>query len=516
MKTNLSYWQTTAEPETYSALTRHLHTDVLIIGAGVTGITAAYVLAKQGMNVVLVDKDRVAQGDSARTTAHLTYMTDTRLSDLCSKVGEESAMASWYAGRDAMLWMQKVVVEEQIECEFQTIPGYLAAQEKASPAELEQLRSEGELALEHGLHVAWQDRIPPTRKAGLFFADQMMFHPLKYLKALAARVHEMGGLIFENTPLTSLDEQERLAAFGEYQIHYKKLILATHVPVQGGMEGLKGMIMQTKLYAYSTYAIAAKVPLGTMPPMIWSNTANPFLYLRVEDAGDHQRIILGGEDHKTGAVEDTETCYRRLEDKLRKWFPSAHLMNRWSGQVIETPDGLPYMGELAEDHYLATGYSGNGYTFGTYAALMIRDLIEQQESRWGQVFDPRRKSLLSAMNYVSENSDFPRYYIKDRIRLKPTDQHRLDQLKAGEGITVQMEGKPVAVSRDDTGELMMVSAVCPHMGCIVHWNGAEGTWDCPCHGSRFQADGHVIAGPAMDDLLPCGVASGKSSAKSKT
>jgi Rieske Fe-S protein len=209
-------------------------------------------------------------------------------------------------------------------------------------------------------------------------------------------------------------------------------------------------------------------------------------------------VIYGGEDHKTGQVEDTRECYRRLEKNANALFPGIEITHRWSAQVIETADGLPYIGEMADRQFAATGYAGNGMTFGTLAGMMAVDYVLGQQNPWADLFHPDRKKIGGAWDYVKENQDYPYYLIRDRF--VGTEGRSLRSVKRGEGRVLDYDGQRVAAYRDEAGKVTVCSAVCTHMGCLVDWNAAERSWDCPCHGSRFTTEGRVIAGPAESPL----------------
>jgi nitrite reductase/ring-hydroxylating ferredoxin subunit len=231
---------------------------------------------------------------------------------------------------------------------------------------------------------------------------------------------------------------------------------------------------------------------------LW-DTNDPYDYVRIDAGRNGTEIIYGGEDHKTGQVDDTEVCFEKLKSKLLALFPKAKFDHRWSGQVVETNDGLPYLGETAPHQFAATGYAGNGLTFGTLAGLMACDAALGRENPWQDLFSIERTKIRhSAWDYLQENFDFPLYFIKDRLR--SAEGNSVQGLKPGEGKILKLDGQRVACSRSDDGTLQAVSPVCTHLGCLVHWNRAEGTWDCPCHGSRFKASGDVLAGPAETPL----------------
>lgn len=482
----------------FPPLREDTHAEVLVIGGGITGITTAWLLAREGVRVVLVDREDPARRDTGHTTAHLTYMTDTRLSDLVAAFGGREALLAWQAGAAAMDLICQATTELKLDCELKTVPGYLvAAKGDDITGERATLAQEAEWARQAGFDVRLIDEAPVTGRPGIRFADQMEFHPVRYLQGLAKEAESKGARIFANTEVTAFEDEPRRVKAGRHRIHYDHVVIATHVPLQGNAGTFGAALFQTKLALYSSYAVAARIPAASVKEMIWSDTADPFLYLRMFRTGDSGIAILGGEDHKTGQVEPTEECYRKLEQALAKMVPEAVVTHRWSGQVVETVDGLPYIGESGDGQYVATGFSGNGMTFGTVAAIMARDWVKDVRNPWSKLFDPGRKTGSAVLEYVKENADYPARMVTDRLKVKKGDPA---DLAPGEGKVMIRDGKRVAACRDASGEIHLCSAVCPHLGCIVAWNAAEGTWDCPCHGSRFTAEGRVIAGPAESDL----------------
>jgi glycine/D-amino acid oxidase-like deaminating enzyme/nitrite reductase/ring-hydroxylating ferredoxin subunit len=481
-----------------SPLSEDIHTEVLVIGAGITGLTTAWLLAREGVKVVLVDREDPARRDTGHTTAHLTYMTDTRLSDLVAAFGRREALLAWQAGAAAMDLIRQTVGELALDCELKTVPGYLVAAEGDDIAEERAaLAEEAEWARQAGFDVRLIDEAPVTGRPGIRFADQMEFHPIHYLQGLASEARSSGARIFANTEVTAFEDEPRRVKAGQHWIHYERVVIATHVPLQGNAGTLGAALFQTKLALYSSYAIAARIPAVSVTEMIWSDTADPFLYLRMHRSGASGIAILGGEDHKTGQAERTDERFRRLEQTLAKILPEAVVTHRWSGQVVETVDGLPYIGEAEEGQFVATGFSGNGMTFGTTAAMMARDWVNGTRNPWSKLFEPGRKTGSAVAEYLKENADFPARMVTGRLKVKKGDP---EDLAPGEGRVMTRDGKRVAACRDASGEVHLCSAVCPHLGCIVAWNAAESTWDCPCHGSRFTAAGKVIAGPAERDL----------------
>lgn len=482
----------------FPALAGDLVVDTLVIGGGITGVTTAHLLAAAGVKVALVDREDIAVRDTGHTTAHLTYMTDTRLSHLAATNSPGAARIAWEAGAAAMGLIRGTVESLAIDCDLSIIPGYLAADRGSLPEhESSILQQEAELASRLGFDVTYLKQDPVNSLPGILFPGQMKFHPRRYLAAVLDEAVRNGAVVHEDTEVTSFREGHVIA--NGHRISYDHVIIATHVPMQGESGTLGAALFQTKLALYSTYAIAAKFPPGRLDEMIWSDTADPFNYLRIDHHDDGDIVILGGEDHKTGKCDDTTDCFDRLEERLMEIIPDALVTHRWSGQVVETMDGLPFIGQTRERQFIATGFSGNGMTFGTVAAMMARDTILGIENPWTDTFTPARKSISSLGEFLSENADYPAHFVADRTRVP---DEPISSLIACRGKVIELDNGPVAASRDEEGGVHLHTAICPHLGCIVAWNQAEKTWDCPCHGSRFRATGEVIAGPAGKNLKP--------------
>ena len=503
-----SPWIESGHLPRFPKLAGNLNVDVAIVGGGITGITAAYLLKKAGRSVALVERDRCAHVDTGHTTAHLTYVTDTRVSDLVKTFGRDHAQASWEAGLAAMMQIRALVEDEKIECGYTSVPGYLHDRWKTpTKAEVERLREDAELALELGFDARFVESVPFVNRAGIRFANQAKFHPLRYLAGLLPRIAGDGSHVFENTEVTEFQADPLAVKANQHTIRCDYLVIATHVPLMGTAGFVGATLLQTKLASYSSYAVGAKVPKGTLPEAIFADTDDPYYYLRVDRFPQHDYAIFGGEDHKTGQETDADAHVQRLEEMFASIVPEAKVDARWTGQVVETPDGLPYIGETAARQFVATGFAGNGMTFGTLGAMMATDAALGRKNPWRDLFDVNRKKLAAVWDYLKENVDYPFYYIKDK--LKAAEGTTLDELKRGEGKILKLEGQRVAAYRDTHGRVTKLSPVCTHLGCIVHWNQADSTWDCPCHGSRFQATGEVLAGPAETALEEISTTTGK-------
>lgn len=497
----LPYWIDSATFPSFHKLDRDINADVVVIGGGITGLTTAYLLATTGRSVVLLERDRCAQVDTGHTSAHLTMVTDARLSELASAFGRTHAQAVWDAGLAAINEIDSIVREYEIPCAFEWTSGYLHAPEgKADERQIKEFEEDARLATELGFDADFVSDVPFVGGPGVHFENQARFHPRKYLAGLADAIRANGGLIFERSQAEEFSDDPRGVKANGHWVRASDIVIATHNPLVGVAGMTSATLFQTKLALYTSYVVAGRVPSGAgIPDALFWDTADPYHYLRIERHRDDDLVIFGGEDHKTGQAADTNACYDRLERDLRRWIPEIELTHRWSGQVIETPDGLPYVGPMADHQYAATGFAGNGMTFGTLAAIMMADAITERRNPWAELFDPGRAAIRRGLwEYVKENADYPYYMMRDRFA--GAEGRSLRSVKRGHGRIIEQDGKKVAAYRDPEGTLTLLSATCTHMGCLVRWNDAERSWDCPCHGSRFTTEGDVISGPAEKPL----------------
>jgi glycine/D-amino acid oxidase-like deaminating enzyme/nitrite reductase/ring-hydroxylating ferredoxin subunit len=496
-------WDDTPLPR-FPKIDRHYSVDVAIIGGGLTGITAALLLKRAGCRVALLERRHLGGVDSGCTTAHLTAVIDTDLRSLVSTLGRDHAQAVWDAGFAAIDQIDTLAAELDIACDFSWVPGFRhAAPELEGDAlarTVDELRAEATLARELGFDVEAVPSTPLVERAGWRIENQALFHPRKYLRGLLEHVPGDGSVVFEECDVSFTDDPEILAC-GEHTVRAPYVFVATHNPLAGRQGAAEAAILQTHLALYTSYALAARVPkpLDTALAAYW-DTAEPYHYIRVDRDAEGVRLIVGGEDHKTGQEEDTRARFAALESWLTRLVPMASITHRWSGQVIETPDGLPFIGEAAHRQYIATGFAGNGMTFGTLSAMIVRDAItDALPNPWRELFDVNRAAIARGpLDYLRENADYPYYLVRDRFAGAST--RHLRAVPRGEGRLVEVAGAIVAASRDQRGKLTLLSPTCTHLGCRVNWNQAEGTWDCPCHGSRFTPTGEVLAGPAEKAL----------------
>lgn len=505
--TTESVWMATADPPSQEPLAKDTSTGVCIVGAGIAGLTTAYLLAREGKAVVVLDDGPIGGGMTARTTAHLTCALDDRFYELERLFGEEGSRLAAQSHNAAIDQVEKIVREEKIDCEFERVDGYLFI-----PPDGRKKVLDDELPAAHraGLtEVRKIDRAPlDSFDTGpcLHFPRQAQFHPLKYLSGLARAIERDGGKIFTGTHADEIEggSEAHVTTTSGYTVTADAIVVATNTPVNDRVA------IHTKQAPYTTYVIGARIPKGSVPSiLLWDAPLDlwePYHYIRVESVDDHDVLIVGGEDHKTGQQHDGSQRWGKLEQWTRARFPMVEDIEfRWSGQVMEPVDGLAFIGRnpLDSDNvFIATADSGMGMTHGTIAGMLLTDLIMKRENPWANLYDPSRKTLVAAKDFAQENINVAAQYMD---LLTPGDVDSVDEVGKGEGAILRTGLTKCAVYRDDDDAVHSVSAICTHLGCVVTWNGAEKTWDCPCHGSRFDKLGSVINGPANKDLPPVSI-----------
>ncbi|HVT10187.1 MAG TPA: FAD-dependent oxidoreductase [Polyangia bacterium] len=492
-----SLWSEAVPPTTYPPLSANLAVDVAVVGAGITGVTAARLLQSTGRKVAILEARRVGKGETGKTTAHLTEALDTRYHLLISRFGTDGARLAAEGQRLAIDQIATYARDLQIACDFRRVPGYLYADDRSQLSDLEE---EARAVEKLGLAATLTNDVPlpfPVLR-GLRFENQATFHPRLYLNGLVEAFTRDGGLLFEETQVVGIEESGGVCRVNTDHgvVTARDVVVAAHVPISNRF------LLHTKLAAYRTYAVAFEQPAPGEDAMFW-DMADPYHYTRSQRIGDRNFVIVGGDDHKVGEDEDTAVPFIHLENYVRAKFGRevAPTDYRWSGQIIVPVDGLPLIGKnSASTHvYVASGYSGNGMTNGTLAAMVIADQIALGRSRFTELLDPTRiKPLASAKLFVAENADFPKHLLQDR--LPHPGPEALASIPPGDGQVLSFKGQRLAVYRNANGELSAVSPVCTHLGCLVHWNTAEKSWDCPCHGSRFDPHGRVLNGPAVTAL----------------
>jgi glycine/D-amino acid oxidase-like deaminating enzyme/nitrite reductase/ring-hydroxylating ferredoxin subunit len=475
-------------------------TDVLVIGAGIAGLTTAYELARAGRQVMIVDRGRFGQGMTARTTAHLAFELDDYFHELLKAQGEEAARL-WYRSQSAAVDLfERICREEEINCDFARLDGILMA---ADGKDVEYLKKELKAAGQAGFADAeWIEarKVPGQHLPAIRFPRQGRFHPLKFLNGLIGALQHRGASLHEHTEIIGLDEQDGVVTAttsAGSAIRARQVLVATNAPFHLRVP------IHTKQAPYRTFVIAAPIAKGHAADVLLWDTAEPgYHYVRLQPGDELDLLIVGGEDHKSGTADDGTERIGRLEAWAReRWPRMGDIAYAWSGQVYEPADFVGFIGRSPQhtEVYLATGDSGQGMTTGGAAALLLADLMNGTANAWTELYEPSRKMHHGVAEYLKENLEAARHWVE---LLRPGEVDSFEDIEPGAGALVKMHGKPVAAYRDDGGQLHLRSAVCTHAGCTVHWNGFERCWDCPCHGSQFSIDGEVLAGPAARPLSP--------------
>ena len=488
------WWKTVEMPE-YPALDGDTRVDVVVVGAGITGLTAARLLVKEGKRVMVLEQGRVGSGTTGGTTAHVTQVPDLRFRDLRSKWGIDDLRMVVDSSRAALERIAALVEEDAIDCDFVRIPAYLYSE---SSDEISKLEEEVEAAREAGMAVELVRSVPlpfPVA-AAVRYEDQARFHPLKYLASLARTVQRNGGRVHERTRVLEVDAGEPCRVRTERgTVTAGSVLFATHTPAGFSL-------LHTELEPLRSYVLTAKLRSGEPPEGLFFDTADPYHYTRRQ--GD--LLLVGGKDHKTGEDHKPEESYRALEEYVRQHWDVGSIDFRWSAQFYDPPDGLPMIGRaLTSGHvFVATGYSGVGMVFGTLGGMLLADFALERENPWAKVYSPARvKPLAAGPHVLKMNLEAGAAFVKDRFTTPKIET--VSEIPPGEGRVVEIGGERAAVYRDESGAARAVSAVCTHAGCLVHWNAAEKSWDCPCHGSRFSTDGGVLEGPAVKGLAPVAI-----------
>ena len=502
-----SVWMDTTEVPQFQPLTQDLRSNVCVVGAGIAGMTTAYLLARAGRAVVLIDDGPIGGGETSRTTAHLTAALDDRYYNIETMHGEEGARLAAESHMSAIHRIETIASMEDIDCDFQRVEGFLFLGGESTRKDLER---ELEATQRAGItDTQLVDRIPFgfwDSGPALRFPRQATFHPLKYLKGLARAILRDGGKIYTGVHAEKIEDGEpaRVTTSEGHVISADNVVVCTNTPVNDWL------IIHSKQAAYRTYVIGARVPKGSVPQGLYWDTPDPYHYIRIQHAEDksgheldYDILIVGGEDHKTGQAADTEERFVRLEQWTRERFPMVERLDyRWSGQVIEPVDYMAYIGKNpgGDEHiWIATGDSGNGMTHGTIAGIILNELVQGRKHQWAQLYDPSRIRLRATPEFVKENVNVAEQY-KDWFT--GSDAGDVAAIKPGGGAVIGRGRGKIAVYRDEGGDIHQLSAVCTHLYCIVHWNDTERTWDCPCHGSRFDPYGKVVNGPAIVGLSP--------------
>lgn len=497
---SLSFW---AKTEAYQPLSAGLpeRCFTCVIGAGIAGLSTAYELAKSGHSVVVLEMGPLFQGQSGRTTAHLSWVMDERFYHLIEMHGPARTRRISDSHARAIDRIERLIMTEKIDCDFKRLNGYLCSSPITSPdllsRELKACHELGVLEPELTSHVSDSHFLS---RPYLKFENQAQFHPLKYLNGLAQAIEKAGGVILTRHKVESIVTGRpcKVKLSDGRVLTCENVVVATNSPINDVVT------IHTKQAAYRTYAITATIPPGIMAEGLYWDTETPYHYVRMamdEKTGEHL-LVVGGEDHKTGQEHHPEKHFENLEEWARGEFPFIKdVVDRWSGQVWEPADRIAFIGRNPGDEniYVVTGDSGQGMTYGVIAGTLIQDLILGRPNGLAAIYDPSRKAFAAKSTYLRENLNVAAQYADYFRGGEVVDE---SEIAPGEGAIMQQGIAKVAVYKNDHGQITQLSAVCTHLGGVVHWNTVEKSWDCPCHGSRFKCTGEVLTGPAVKNLSP--------------
>lgn len=488
-----SLWTDGAPDIRFTQLDGDIKADVVIVGAGITGITTAYLLAGTGKDIVVIEDGFLGSGETGRTTAHLTAVLDKRYSEISSMHGEHDAFLAYESHSKAIDLIESISNSEKIDCDFERLDAYLFLHPSDHRDTLE---NEMDAANDIGIFAELVDKacLPFNTGISIRFPQQAQFHPLKYLRGLANAAKKNGVRIFTQTKAEKVLEDGVRTESG-HKIAAKHIVIATHSPVKGAQIFFKEV-------PFRSYVVASKIPKNSIEPGLYWDTGDQksenhaYHYIRVQKEQGHDVLIIGGEDHVTGRG-NPEECFENLEKWVKEHFHIGNIDYRWSGQILEPSDKLAFIGRSPWHDfnlYIATGYSGNGMTYGTIAAMILSDLISGRENKWAHIYDPSRLAIKAAPQ-MAHDSLVPLAQMAAGW-IKGGNIESTDELEPGQGGIMDR----MAIYKDEKGKVHAFSASCPHMGCMVGWNPAERSWDCPCHGSRFTSMGEMINGPAIQGL----------------
>ncbi|MFD0794204.1 FAD-dependent oxidoreductase [Mucilaginibacter litoreus] len=470
--------------------------DTLIVGGGITGLTTALLLQTQGRQTILAEARNIGFGTTGGTTAHLNTFFDATYADAESDFSQEAARLLASCGKEAFALIDSLAKQFSINCDLEYKDGYLYAETQEEAKVLQEIFDASKRA---GVEVEEADtngvKVPFVKS--IVFKKQGQFHPLKYIFGLAQAFVEAGGVILENTFIKEADFQDEVHTVkaDKVIIKAKNLVYATHI--SPGLD-----ILDIRNAPYRSYVLGLRLKNeADYPQHLSYDSKDPYHYYRTHEIEGKKYLILGGEDHKTGH-EDPEAAFKALEEYARKYYDIDAVAFKWSSQYYSPSDQLPYIGELpggADNTYVAIGYNGNGMMFGTISGKIISDMIIGKQSPYQKLFSPSRiKPVAGFTEFVKENADVAYRFIADRFSADKIES--LKELAPGTGTIVKYEGDKLAVYKDDAGNITALSPTCTHAGCIVNFNAAEKSWDCPCHGGRYDINGKVITGPPRRDL----------------
>ncbi|MEU7109703.1 FAD-dependent oxidoreductase [Streptomyces sp. NPDC046215] len=480
------------------ALTADIEVDVVVVGGGMAGLSTAWELIEAGRSVAVLEADRLAAGVTGCTTAKVTALHTLVYDRLRRTRGPKEAEHYARSQQEAVERIVEIAAALGADCELERLPAFTYV---TDPARREEVRAEAEAAAAAGLAAAYVEEtgLPFPVAGAVRVEHQAQFHPRKYLLALADDIVARGGRIHERTRVTGLTEGTpcRVTTEGGVVVTAGDVVVATHYPV------FDRALLFTHLSPHRELVVAAGLPATDDPGGMYITDEGNKRSVRTAPYGEGRRLLIVTGESFTPGTGDVAERYGRLAEWTGEHFGGAGIVQRWAAQDNDSTDGVPLVGPFhpgARHTYVATGFGGWGMSGGAMAGRLLTDLITSKSPSWAGLYDPRRlwTALRAAPTFLKHQAEVGRHFVGDRLR--PTHVDSVAEIGPGTGALVRVDGRRCAVYREEDGTLRALSARCPHLGCLVAFNAAERTWECPCHGSRFDTDGTLLQGPATRPL----------------
>ncbi|WOD37593.1 FAD-dependent oxidoreductase [Nodosilinea sp. E11] len=491
----ISYWIDSTLPSSYPTLSTDIAVDVAVVGGGLAGVVTAKLLKQAGKTVALIEADRIGCGVSGHTTAKLSALHQLIYADLVDEHGQEKARLYGESNRAAIARLADLIATEAIDCNFERKANYTFATDEDG---LAKVKAEVEVSQALGLPTRFVESVdlPFAITGAIMMPDEAQFHPRKFMLAIAATLPGDGSHVFEQTRVTTVDDESpcRVITEGGATVTAQDVVITTNLPI------LDIGLYFAKTYPQRSYIVGGRIEATQAPQAMYIGVGQNYRSIRTAPTDDGSTMLMvGGEGHKVGSDEATDERFQRLENYLQSTF-GVTPEYRWSTQDMVSFDKLPYIGTLTPAHrhtYVATGFSLWGMAKSVLSAMVLSDRILGLENPWADLYEATRPTPFVTTTSIQKNLEVGTRWVGDRFKglFDSTDS-----VAPGEGKLVTHKGSKIAAYRDEHNQLHTVSAVCPHLGCIVAWNEAETSWDCPCHGSRFSTEGKILHGPAVKPL----------------
>ncbi|MFI5452941.1 FAD-dependent oxidoreductase [Pedobacter sp. UC225_61] len=492
----VSPWQADKQVKKINSANHEKHQlfDVLIIGGGITGLTTALLLQQQGKKCLILERGNIGFGTTGGTSAHLNTFFDATYPEIESDFGKENSKLVAKAGKEAFSLIKKLAKDLKIECDLAEKNAYLFAQDEKQSKEVKEILEASKRA---GIEVEQADKIslPIPFTSAILFKKQGQFHPIKYIQKLAEAFEKNGGVIVERTFINEVEKKgEFVYAVADHMIFKAQhLVYATHA-----VPGVNSFSF--KCAPYRSYVIGLTLTDENYPNELAYDMMEPYHYFRTHEIEGQKYLLVGGEDHKTGQG-DADSAFKELESYVKQYFDVKEISYRWSSQYYVPADGLPYIGKMPgeENIYVATGFNGNGMMFGTLSGILISDEILGKKNEFKELFSAARiKPIAGFTELVQENANVAWHFVADRFNTESIST--LKEMESESGTVADYNGEKLALYKHKNGKVTILNPVCTHAGCIVNFNAVEKSWDCPCHGGRFDLEGNVLCGPPRKNL----------------